>query len=345
MLSLAGTGSGSDPDFLKKIENMVLLADGQVFLKFTDKLWGYSKFNPLTNSRSIDFANHEYATNSPSYGKGVLCADKKTVVFPPRNYHKPLIYNHETGVFNTTSSWTEETVTVTTNRYLAGTLMPDGRVFFPPYHAQYAAIYNPDDDTVRKITSVFSGGSTPAYNGAYLLPNGLIFLIAGTKRFALFDISTFVVTEITDLVNYTRYHHAVMTVDEFLVVFPENGYNNETLIYDYASNTLVNTDNIATFETVCYGSTLAPNGSILCLLGDGLYSVKIKSNGTKVEKNKVHTNSELNVNSRIISLLDGRILIIPEGGTVSDIARIYSSDIELVPFHSSVYLSPFYNRN
>ena len=72
MLFVADSGA-----FLKRIDNMVLLPDGNVFCKFTEKTWGYSIYNPLTNLRGADFANHEYATNSPSYGKGVLCADKK----------------------------------------------------------------------------------------------------------------------------------------------------------------------------------------------------------------------------------------------------------------------------
>jgi len=37
MLFVADSGA-----FLKRIDNMVLLADGNVFCKFTEKTWGYS---------------------------------------------------------------------------------------------------------------------------------------------------------------------------------------------------------------------------------------------------------------------------------------------------------------
>lgn len=345
MLSLAGTGNGSDPNFFKKIDNIVLLPDGKVFCKFTDKLWGYVLYNPLTNVKSVDMANFEFATNSPSYGYGVLCADKKTVVFPPRNYKSPLIYNSENNTFITNSSWEEEIVSITTNRYLKGTLLQDGRIFFPPYFAQYGVIYNPVDDKMSKVNSVFSGGSTPAYNGAYLLPNGTVFLIAGTKAFAILDVNTLTVTDIPDLVNYKRYSNAILTADEFLLIFPEPGYSNTMLVYDYVSNSLVNTNSIMSYNSTCNGVTILSNGSVLASYSDGLYSIKIKENGSKIEKTRIHTNAEYNTNSRILSLLNGKVLIVPEGGNVSDKAYIYSPDIEVVPFHPSVYLSPFYNRN
>ena len=340
MLFVADSGA-----FLKRIDNMVLMPDGNVFCKFTEKTWGYSIYNPLTNLRGADFANHEYATNSPSYGKGVLCADKKTIVFPPRNWKQPLIYNSQANTFNITSAWEEEIITVTTNRYLGGTLLPDGRVFFPPYHAEYAAIYNPLDDSVQKITTVFSGGSTPAYNGAYLLPNGKIFLIAGTKAFALLDLGNLVLTEISELTNYKRYIHAVMTVDELLILFPEPGYNNKCLVYDYASNSLVNSNSIDPSDAACKGVSLLGNGSILALYPTGLWSIKIKNNGSLFEKTKLHLNTELDINSKMIGLLNGNSLIVPEGTGISNIPYIFKPGIDLVPFHPSVYLSPFYNRS
>lgn len=345
MLSFAGTGSGSDPNFFKRIDNMVLLPDGNVFCKFTNKLWGYSIYNPLTNARGIDFANYEMATSSPSYGRGVLCADKKTVIFPPRNHYKPLIYKVDANTFITTSTWEEETTLVTTNRYLGGTLTNDGRLFFPPYYAQYGALYSPSDDKMTKITSVFSGGSTPAYNGAYLLPNGLIFLLAGTKPFALFDLNTYTLTDIPELINYKRYMFACMTADEFLLLFPEPGYNNPMLVYDYASNSLVNQNPIMSSNSSCYGATILPNGSVLCMYQDGLYSIKIKENGSRIEKTRLHSNTEFNYVSKMVPLLNGKVLIVSEGGNPEHKAWIYSPDIEVVPFHPSVYLSPFYNRN
>lgn len=345
MLSFAGTGAGSDPNFLKRIDNMVLLPDGNVFCKFTDKFWGYAIYNPLTNARSADFANHEMANTSPSYGKGVLAADKKTVIFPPRNFYKPLIYNSNTNAFTTNSTWEEETAIVTTNRYLGGTLTNDGRVFFPPYNAQYGALYSLSDDKMTKITSVFSGGSTPAYNGAYLLPNGLIFLLAGTKPFALFDLNTYTLTDVPELVNYKRYMFACMTADEFLLLFPEPGYSNPMLLYDYASNSLVNQNSIMSFNSHCYGATILANGGVLAIFTDGLYQIKIKENGNKIEKTRLHASTEFNYVSKMIPLLNGKVLIVSEGGNPEHKAWIYSSDIEVVPFHPSVYLSPFYNRS
>jgi hypothetical protein len=108
---------------------------------------------------------------------------------------------------------------------------------------------------------------------------------------------------------------------------------------------LINSNSIDPNDATCKGVSLLGNGSILALYPTGLWSIKIKNNGSLFEKTKLHLNTELDINSKMIGLLNGNSLIVPEGTGVGNIPYIFKPGIDLIPFHPSVYLSPFYNRS
>mgnify|MGYP003327927691 CR=1 FL=1 len=79
------------------------------------------------------------------------------------------LFNPNTGAFSSITGPTS-----TTQNYIQGCLLPDGRVFCAPANSTSALIFDPVAGTYTTLTG-FPGGN--AYNGATLLPDGRVLLV------------------------------------------------------------------------------------------------------------------------------------------------------------------------
>jgi len=73
-------------------------------------------------------------------------------------------------------------VSVTSNAYSGGVLVPDGRVVFVQSNCTNIGIFNPVTTAFTSITGV-----QPGYNGGVLLPNGNVFFVPQNSNIGLFN--------------------------------------------------------------------------------------------------------------------------------------------------------------
>lgn len=146
---------------------------------------------------------------------------------------------------------------------LAGAvLLPDGRVFCPPYTGTTARLVDPRTNVVTTPAVTFP--SNNAFEKGILLPNGRVFLVPRFSTFALiFDPATETVTTPTGVFpGANAYIGAVLLPDGRVYMVPYAATS--ALLYDYVTDTLSTPP--GTFPTSSFAScVLTADGTVLCI--------------------------------------------------------------------------------
>lgn len=146
---------------------------------------------------------------------------------------------------------------------LAGAvLLPDGRVFCPPYSGTTARLVDPRTNVVTTPTASFPSGG--AFQGGILLPNGKVFLAPRNSTYAmLFDPATETVTTSAAVFpGANAYQGAVLLPDGKVYMTPYA--STSALLYDYVTDTTSAPP--GTFPATSFIScALTSDGKVLCI--------------------------------------------------------------------------------
>ena len=141
-------------------------------------------------------------------------------------------------------------------------LLPDGRVFCPPYTGTTARLVDPRTNVVTTPAVTFP--SNNAFEKGILLPNGKVFLVPRFSTFALIvDPATETVTTSAAVFpGANAYIGAVLLPDGRVYMVPYAATS--ALLYDYVTDTLSTPP--GTFPTSSFIScVLTADGTVLCI--------------------------------------------------------------------------------
>jgi hypothetical protein len=147
------------------------LGDGRILLIPYDRLDGTLIYDPATDT-AINITDPLFnVPGGKSYFGGQLVYDGTVVILTPHNSSFGLRIDTDppysvniADVINTSFSGNMD--------YAGAVLLPDGRVYFVPYNATTARIYDPVADTFSTPNGIFPGNA--AYRNGVLMPDGRV---------------------------------------------------------------------------------------------------------------------------------------------------------------------------
>lgn len=187
-----------------------LLKDGNVLLS-PYNMTSYGIYNPRTNTASNFAMPNGYVAGSVY---GCCLAPNGKVLFIP---------------YNTTNFWVYKDGVITSvnntapgnEAFRGGVLLKNGEIFCVPYNSSKAAIYNPNTDTVRYTSELFTG--LKSYETGTLLPDGRVFLCpAQEKFFTIFDPVTEYIENINFTFNTDSYYGCTLIENNRVLCLPRN---------------------------------------------------------------------------------------------------------------------------
>jgi hypothetical protein len=234
-----------------------------------------------------------------------------------KNRSKNSVLGKEEGVGVFTTS-----VSVGSNRYYGGVLLPDGRVFCVPTQSANAIIYNPADNTVF-YTSLSVNSSPEHYLGGVLLKDGRVFVVPyNASNAVIYNPKTDVVSPASLPGGSGAYSGGVLLPDGRVFLVPYGASN--ARIYDPNTNSSTPVTSVTSGYS---GGVLLPDGRVFLV-------PYVASNARIYDPN---TNSSTPVNdipggsgaySGGVLLPDGRVFCVPFNAST---AKIYD------PVNNSVY--------
>ena len=157
-------------------------------------------------------------------------------------------------VYSTVSGYTRPT----TDAYLGGVLLPDGRVVFVPYNAAFTTIYNPATNSYATL------GPAPgnfAYIGGVLLPDGRVVFVPRNAAFTtIYNPATNSYATLGPAPGNNAYLGGVLLPDGRVVFVPLNAAF--TTIYNPATNSYA-TLGPAPGNFAYAGGVLLPDGRVV----------------------------------------------------------------------------------
>jgi hypothetical protein len=215
--------------------------------------------------------------------------------------------------------------------WLAGAvLLPDGRIFCPPYAGTTARLVDPRTNVVTIPAVTFPSGG--AFQGGILLPNGKVFLVPHFSTYAmLFDPATETVTTSAAVFpGANAYQGAVLLPDGTVYMTPYAATN--ALQYDYVTDTLSTPP--GTFPANSFIScALTSDGKVLCI-PYGSTTARVYDPVARTLSIPIGTFSG-NYYGGVL-LPDGRVFCCPYSATT---ARIYDSYTNTVSTPAGTYTS------
>lgn len=144
----------------------VLLPDGRVLLV------------PCASAAALyDWSTQTVTTlpDSPrNFESGVLLADGRVFLVPSGLV--AYIFDPVTLSFTPVDPDPISTRSTDVGKFsVSACLLPDGRVFLPPYNSTTARVYDPQSNTLTTTRGTVSGSAQ--YAGAVLMPNGAVFMV------------------------------------------------------------------------------------------------------------------------------------------------------------------------
>lgn len=157
-------GTLNGPATSAKWAGGVLAPDGKIYCAPRIATW-VLEIDPIKKTTV------EYAHVGGTYNGAVL-ADNGKVYFIP--------YTTTTGDVMEFDPITKQMTTfgnVGTTLFNGGVLAPNGKIYCIPYSADLFGIIDPDNRTIRTVTSAASSASNSRYSGGVLAPNGKIYCV------------------------------------------------------------------------------------------------------------------------------------------------------------------------
>jgi hypothetical protein len=213
-------------------------------------------------------------------------------------------------------------------------LLPDGRIFCPPYTGTTARLVDTRTNVVTTPAVTFPSGG--AFQGGILLPNGKVFLVPRFSTYAmLFDPATETVSSSAAVFpGANAYQGAVLLPDGKVYMTPYAATN--ALQYDYVTDTLSTPP--GTFPANNFIScALTSDGKVLCI-PYGSSTARVYDPIAQTLSTPSGTFSG-NYYGGIL-LPDGRIFICPYSSTT---ARIYDGSTGTITTPNGTYTSGGYS--
>lgn len=163
-------------------------------------------YNPITNSYTDTLPQF---TAGGSWFAGVTLADGRIIAAPNNSSaNGAAIYNPVDNSVTSTGwlGWSRINPTDLLN-YSGGTLLPNGMVFFPPWCAAYAIVYDPYTNTTKQINGIYSPAADAGYGGANLCSNGNVFVLGYGQTSKIFRIQHIVNFDASNTLTSPYFNH------------------------------------------------------------------------------------------------------------------------------------------
>ncbi len=231
----------------------VLMRDGRVFIV---------PYNAGT-ARIFDPSNGSVSTPAGTYPgayTGVLLLDGRIFGVPKSGQTTAVLYDPASNTASTSAA----TFPGTSNSFLGGVRLLDGRVFCIPGRSSSGYLYDPTSDTLREIPSLFP---YPAVNdpfiGAILMPNGKVFCVPwNSLRAYIFDPVTMTTTSAPSSA-FRAFNSAVTMADGRVYCVPSATASTSALVYNYTSNTVSTSGTFSSVNGKFNGGSVLPDGRIV----------------------------------------------------------------------------------
>jgi len=175
----------SEPGLAQPYNGGVLIPDGKIMLIPFEKNNGTVVYDPVTDTIERISDTLFTSVNGKSFYSGQLLYDGTYVVLTPYNstYSIRIETDYPYNVYTANALGAP----FSGNGAYSGTvLLPDGRVYFIPYNATVAKIFDPVTDTFSTPNGVFPGNDS--YRSGFLMPDGRVCMPPfGAGKIAFYD--------------------------------------------------------------------------------------------------------------------------------------------------------------
>jgi hypothetical protein len=175
----------SEPGLVQPYNGGVLLADGKIMLIPFEKNDGTVVYDPVTDTVQRITDTLFTSVNGKSFYSGQLLYDGTMVVLTP--YNSTYSIRIETDYpYNVYTANALGAPFPGNGAYSGTVLLPDGRVYFIPYNATTAKIFDPVTDSFTTPNGIFPGNDS--YRSGFLLPDGRVCMPPfGAGKIAFYD--------------------------------------------------------------------------------------------------------------------------------------------------------------
>jgi hypothetical protein len=219
---------------------------------------------------------------------------------------------------------------------LAGAvLLPDGRIFCPPYNGTTARLVDTRTNTVSTPNLTVPSGAS--FQGSVLLPNGQIYLVPRVSTYGLtFDPATDTATTSAVTFDGTIMSGGVLLPSGQVFVSPYNA--TYALLYDYISDSLSTPSAVFPGNAAFFGATLMADGNVFCVPWNST-TARIFNPVTQTLSTPSGTYPGSTAFAGGVLLPDSRIFLVPYASTT---ARVYDAQTDTLSTPNGTYQTTGY---